>query len=459
MVTNYKNARIGDTISFGSYWKNSSSYKKPIEWRVLDVKDGKALLISKYALDCQSYNEKLAGVTWETCTLRKWLNSTFINSAFTLNEQEIIVTTTVTADVNPNHYANPGKDTQDKVFLLSIEEANKYFSLAESSLTDPGGNRWTIYKDRMCAATSYAVNQGVFINDVFKVDGKAACDCWLRSLGFGSGFAAFIDRTGEVASGGASVNLWDVGVRPALWISLENNETDSLKDDIVEASIFASSENNLEFKSIRTGDTISFGSYWQNSSEYKEPIEWRVLDVKNGKALLISKYALDCQPYNEEYKSVTWETCTLRRWLNSSFYNDAFSINEQPKISDVVVTADANSKFDTDPGNNTKDKIFLLSIDEVNKYFSSIKTDQDGNWCIVDRMCAPTQYAINQGVWASSRYKVDGKAACYWWLRSPGGHSDRAARVCNYGYVDSGGYGVDFSGGGVRPALWINLQS
>ena len=223
MNASYENVQVGDTISFGSYRQNSSLFKEPIEWRVLDVKDGKALLVSKYALDCQPYNEKPAGVTWETCTLRKWLNSTFINSAFTLNEQEKIVTTTVTADVNPDHNANPGKDTQDKVFLLSINEANKYFSLAESSLIDPNGKRWTIYKDRMCAATSYAVNQGAWIGDLFKVDGRAACGCWLRSLGFGYGFTACIDIDGDVASGGMSVNFWDIGVRPALWINLEIN--------------------------------------------------------------------------------------------------------------------------------------------------------------------------------------------------------------------------------------------
>ena len=160
-----------------------------------------------------------------------------------------------------------------------------------------------------------------------------------------------------------------------------------------------------DYVTVSVGETITFGSYEQDAdtSNGKEPIEWRVLDKKNDKALVISKYALDCQPYNETYADVTWETCTLRRLLNSDFVDEAFSAEEQEEIAITTVTADANPDYDTDPGNDTKDKIFLLSIDEVESYFSSDS----------DRMCAPTQYAISQGVWASDKYRVDGKAACY----------------------------------------------
>ena len=210
---------------------------------------------------------------------------------------------------------------------------------------------------------------------------------------------------------------------------------------------------------VKVGDIVRFGSYWQSFSPYKEPIEWRVLDVKDGKALLISRYALDSQPYNEEFENVTWGTCTLRRWLNSSFYNDAFSINEQRKIPTVTVTADTNPHYDTDPGNNTKDKIFLLSIDEVNKYFSLVEINPDRYWRVKDRMCAPTQYAINQGVRIRSRHKVDGKATCCWWLRSPGINSSSAVHVDDSGDVFSCGLPVIDSRIGVRPALWINLDN
>lgn len=76
---------------------------------------------------------------------------------------------------------------------------------------------------------------------------------------------------------------------------------------------------------VEVGDTIEFGEYEQDNKSDKEPIEWNVLDIQDNKALIISKYGLDAKKYNEEYQSVTWENCTLRKWLNEDFYNEAFS--------------------------------------------------------------------------------------------------------------------------------------
>jgi hypothetical protein len=96
-------------------------------WGVFsNKKDGKVLVVSKYALDCERYNASSIGVTWETCTLRKWLNDDFINSAFSADEKAIIPTVTVSADKNPQYSTYPGKATQDQVFLLSINEVEKY---------------------------------------------------------------------------------------------------------------------------------------------------------------------------------------------------------------------------------------------------------------------------------------------------------------------------------------------
>ena len=82
---------------------------------------------------------------------------------------------------------------------------------------------------------------------------------------------------------------------------------------------------------FQEGNTLKFGSYPQNNSE-REDIEWQVLDVRSGKALLISKYALDCRKYNINYTKVTWETCDLRKWLNHDFFESAFSENERSMI-------------------------------------------------------------------------------------------------------------------------------
>ena len=148
-----------------------------------------------------------------------------------------------------------------------------------------------------------------------------------------------------------------------------------------------------KIKRSKVGEVICFGSYEQdnNTSNEKEEIEWQILEKQDNKILLISKYALDCQQYNTEQTDVTWETCTLRSWLNSTFINNAFTEAEQSMIADTKVTADKNLNCSTNPGNDTTDKIFLLSINEVNKYFT---TDES-------RKCVPTAYAIEQGAYTS----------------------------------------------------------
>ena len=195
---------------------------------------------------------------------------------------------------------------------------------------------------------------------------------------------------------------------------------------------------------VEEGKYITFGSYEQdnNTSNGKENIEWLVLKVDGDKALVISKYALDCQQYNTSFTAVTWETCSLRKWLNGTFISAAFSSEEQTSIISSTVTADKNPSYSTSPGNNTTDKVFLLSITEVNKYFSSDSA----------RQCQGTAYCYAQGA-----YKAAGN--CWWWLRSPGGNSDLAADVHYDGSVYDYGYDVYSSFDAVRPALWINLGS
>ena len=90
---------------------------------------------------------------------------------------------------------------------------------------------------------------------------------------------------------------------------------------------------------ITAGSTIMFGHYEQDSiiSNGKESIEWLVLEVENNRAFLISKYILDAQPYNDVQAEVSWETCTLRAWMNNTFLNEAFSPAEQAAIVTTMV--------------------------------------------------------------------------------------------------------------------------
>ena len=206
------------------------------------------------------------------------------------------------------------------------------------------------------------------------------------------------------------------------------------------------------------GNYVSFGTYPQTKAgNDATPIEWLVLARDGNKALLISRYGLDAQPYNKDATSVTWETCTLRKWLNGTFYNKAFSSAEQAAILTTSVDNSKNqgySKWSTNDGNNTQDKVFLLSYAEANKYFG-VTCDNSSN---TKSRVAPTAYAIAQGTHVySSNKTADGTAAGWWWLRSPGYYQDYAAYVStvgslNYNYVN-------YDAGSVRPALWVNIEA
>lgn len=206
------------------------------------------------------------------------------------------------------------------------------------------------------------------------------------------------------------------------------------------------SDKNIRNANYQVGHIVKFGYYEQNnnSSDGKETIEWQVLAREDNKVLLISRYALDCQQYNTSKTDITWEKCTLRSWLNGTFLNTAFSADEQKQILSSRVTADKNPNYSSNPGNDTTDKVFLLSINEVNQYFTSDSA----------RQCTPTAYAKANGCYVNGR-----RETCWWWLRLPGIDGRNAAGVAPGGTIDAYGLSVNKVSDAVRPALWINLDS
>lgn len=205
------------------------------------------------------------------------------------------------------------------------------------------------------------------------------------------------------------------------------------------------------------GNYVSFGTYPQTKAgNDATPIEWLVLARDGDKALLISRYGLDAQPYNTDYTSVTWETCTLRTWLNGTFYNKAFSSAEQAAILTTDVDNSKNqcySGWSTNGGKNTQDKVFLLSYAEANKYFGVTYNNSSNTKSRV----APTAYAIAQGTGKNSSYKTaDGIDAGWWRLRSPGVSRYDAAYVSTDGSLYANR--VNVGSGSVRPALWVNIE-
>lgn len=228
-----------------------------------------------------------------------------------------------------------------------------------------------------------------------------------------------------------------------------------VEDDNMVAVAVAVAKRDAKFA---VGNYVTFGEYPQTTAgEDMTPIEWLVLARDGDKALLISRYGLDAQPYNTDYTSVTWETCTLRKWLNGTFYNKAFSSAEQAAILTTDVDNSKNqcySGWNTSGGNNTQDKVFLLSYAEANKYFG-VTYDNSSN---TKSRVAPTAYAIAQGEWTSSSNKTaDGTDAGWWWLRSPGYSQSRAADVNTDGSLYSSSVSLD--SGSVRPALWVNIEA
>ena len=447
-----KSVKVGDILKFGRYAQESISTtkKEDIEWQVLEVKDGRALLISKYGLDCQKYNEVSKSITWEACTLRKWLNNDFINSAFIDIERQKILTVTVPADKNPSYGTNPGNATQDKVFLLSVPEAKKYFDNGESLLCEP---------------TAYAFDRGAV-----KGIGSKYCSWWLRSPGNVEYTAAVVCHEKSFAK--EIVDKGHTALRPALWIEFDPLAEEKAKREAEErakreAEEKARLEREAEEKArlereaaerarrereskktdqpVRVGDVVRFGKYKQSTRLFagKTDIEWIVLDVENGRSLLISKYGLDCQQFNASGNPTTWERCSLRRWLNGEFLSNAFSKTEIAKIKTSKVQAHKTPNSIIDPGKPTQDMVFLLSFQEATKYFYPKET----------LVCKPTDYAISCGI-----YVDKSNGACRWLLRSPGYQSKFATFVNCDGQIDDFGVVVDNYDHTIRPAMWVDLR-
>ena len=186
-------------------------------------------------------------------------------------------------------------------------------------------------------------------------------------------------------------------------------------------------------------DIIEFGGY-----------DWRVLDVQGNRMLIITDRVIDRRMYHHTFEAVTWETSDIRRYLNIDFFN-RFSPQDQARIANTTVINNDNQWFGTRGGDNTTDRIFLLSIEEVVRYFGD--SGQLGN--------RPGGATWIRDEYSSARIARNQRdSASWWWLRSPGNRPNGAASVDDHGSLDMNGRNVFWEGGGgggVRPALWLYL--
>ena len=223
-------------------------------------------------------------------------------------------------------------------------------------------------------------------------------------------------------------------------------ELGNYRDSKEKADEFAKDDAELEIMRLRyaaVGDPVYYGFFQQNADApySKQPIRWKVLDIQDGKALLISEQILDGRPYDKPYATNKWESCTLRQWLNNDFLDEAFTSYEQDSIVAANVTADANPQVGSDQGSDTKDKVFLLSINEAEKYFASD----------YDRQCLCTSYA-------SSHIEYQWNYAG-WWLRTSGVADKsylQASFVTSVGSIACHGRTVQHDLA-VRPAMWVDI--
>lgn len=202
-----------------------------------------------------------------------------------------------------------------------------------------------------------------------------------------------------------------------------NNSTDQVKDTLDD-------DTTETMKQVKAGDEICFGSYEQDGvSTGTEAIQWLVLEVKDGKALLISKYALSAGCYHKNYTNFTWESSNLRQWVNNEFLNAAFTREEKAMLAGFP---------------DSDDQVSLLTVEEAEKYFSSSDA----------RKCEATAVAKEGGTYFYSDH-----GTCWWWLRSPGKDENSVVYIDGVGNIRPQGNRCDYGSGAVRPVVWIDLNA
>ena len=457
-----------DKVGFGSYLQDIKEIKRePIKWRILSVnEDGKeAFVMSDKLLDVKAFNETLKDVTWENCTLRAWLNDTesgFIKEAFTKDEQSVIKTKRVINEDNPENGIDGGNDTYDKVYIPSFSEmTNKDYGFDDQ-------NSYRLSNNRKASITDYVQATSYFV--------KESAIWYLRTPGVRANQMMYASSYMGSVGGGAEVNC-DCTLRIVMNVDLSSELVKNA--GIISSKGYISDNTDGYNNPVIDGNTtywdcIWFGNYNQSVEFEKKPIEWRVLQVNGNDAFLLADKVINYKRYDDIFRDwdfdinetdkYTWENCTLRKWLNGlsegDFYNDAFNDTEKNAIKTVTLSNKDNSKYNTSGGNDTNDKVFCLSEEEIldKKYGFISDPEQESDI----RIAEYTDYSLYVGEFQKKFYSTP-----FWWLRTPGelllDCPDPGCGIISAIIVNSGG-DVSFSGQniavgeGVRPALHVDLS-
>lgn len=510
---------IWDSIYFGNYWQSKyipqpgnrpaegeddvvhqdedgtkfivredkSCYRyEPVKWRVLSVnEDGtNAFLMAENTLDVQRYHDnedEKETVTWETSTLRTWLNDDFMNEAFTSDEQDAIIETEIENKKNPyadDSVLGDGENTNDRIYLLSFEEAG----------TEAYGFTETLVETQ----TRYTDNTD-YVNSGGTIKSDEPCGSyWLRTLGTAKGYVSSVETSyGDIPTEllfTGETNAADRGVRPVLHLDLTKTECWSyagkVRQDKVEFSPDATPvaptmspteppsvtmapgqiypknpEINPSDLTQNTWDCIYFGDYYntqiapsalslagednmlktdeinswyltrreQGYFKY-EPIKWRVLSINEDgtDAFLMADQVVDLARYYEDGTvEITWEKSDIRQWLNSEFIDKAFTEKEKELIRETVVKTADNRWSGEAGGNDTVDKIYLPSIEEMLEPAYGFSSDENE----VDTRRANCSAYVSKG--GSARKDFD--ETTIYWLRSQGAEQGYPAKIGHWG--------------------------
>lgn len=234
-------------------------------------------------------------------------------------------------------------------------------------------------------------------------------------------------------------------------------------------------------------DCVEFGRYISEEDGSPRKIEWLVLDKEDdGTLLLMSKYVLECMPYHEAMKDITWEASNLRKWLNNDFIISSFTHEEQARLIETtnenldnhgkftagdlehlkeweadedfintiseIMSDDEKNVWNTPGGNETHDRVWLLSLNDIPKYNLNVRELRQaqplpllkkrfGDMCSELSACAKNN--------SEGNYR--------WWLRSPGITSFTASYIHYDGYIDDDGVNVTAEKIGVRPVIKIMM--
>ncbi len=422
----------GDIIEFGYY--NS----EPLEWIVLKINDGKMLVLSKYGLfgddiDHRSFSDIIdGGYSWNTSVAREFLNSDdLIWSLFTENEQALILETAIETDANPFYESSGGKTSKDRLFLLSLFDVVESFETTEDAkCTQPDGDE----------CSWWLRTPGSYERSMIYVD--------VNGLPNVEGISCLSDKTQDVFDGFNLVQRSSVlTLRPAMWVALDDydpkNDTEyedyeeeffdkNYSHESTTASTTGTDNVSSHFNNVTVGSTIQIGAI------DGQRLEWTVLDISGDKALVLCNYGIAYTYLNRDNRTFTWETCDVRENMNKdAFLNQIFSPYEQKLIVPTELKNYNNPDYKTNGGNDTTDKLFLLSVDEVFKYFNSSTYTR----CQAGRFIQQDEY-------------VD----WYWWLRTPGYTSNMACFVGPDGIVNTGGAYANDPDALIRPAMWVKIS-